>query len=216
MPAPPRAHRRAAAVVLVVLGVLGVLAAASCSGGDDSPERTDRPAPKGALELDAGQTTVHGVAPDATLDARTTEAVVAAVNRYVDVAVVEPLLTGDPAERLDALFAPTVSARVATGGPDRAVLADDGLPRAVAARESSAPPITIDALTAVDGSPLLVAARFRVEVSTRTDAGPLVVARRAELTFEAAPDGTWLVSAYRVVARRDVAGAGTTTTTAAA
>jgi hypothetical protein len=207
--ATPRARRRAAAAVLLVCSV-----AASCSGDDGPDEPAARPTPRGEVSLELGAATLHGVGPATELDPATLDAVRDAVDRYVEVAMVRPILTGKRARNLDDLFAPTVSEHVGRDGDDRVALADEGLPRATADLESSATPITIDALTAPDDAPILVAARFRVEVSARTDDGSLTVARRAELTFEEAPDGSWLISAYRVTAKRETPGGGSTTTTA--
>jgi hypothetical protein len=210
MPVHPRARRRATVAALLACAVV-----AGCSGGDgDSSEPEERPIPRGEVSLEVGTTTVHGVGPATELDAATVDAVHEAVDRYLEVAMVRPILTGEPARGLAALFGPTVASRLGADDGDRDVLADEGSPRATTDLETSASAITVDALTAPDDAPLLVAARFRVEVSARTDDGPMTIARRAELTFEPAPDGSWLISAYRVTTRREMPGAAATTTTA--
>ncbi len=205
---------------LLAAAVAAVLAFSACSGDDDSSDSADdRPTTSTAAPVDAGVALTRGEAVvasaggDVALDEATQQAVVEAAQAYVDAAVIAPLTEGAVGEGYDALFDTAVQASAIEA--DRAVLTDEGIPVPTEAPTITATPVRIDGLAAADGTLTFLATTFAVTVDTETASGPVAVRRNVELTY--APSGsTWLVTAYRVSVERDIADAGTSTTTAAA
>lgn len=144
------------------------------------------------------------------------DAVVATLNTWLDLGVVKPLLSGQPAAGLDAAFTPEAGARLTPGSPDRAAMLEEGAPAGVHPEAASA---ALVGLAAPDGSLSLVTAL--VEVAFVRSLGPdrVRVVRTGEVLLVPAAGG-WRIDGYDVVARRDTlpppAAAATTTTTARA
>lgn len=214
--APARAMR------IVLLVALAGAAACGGSGQDFIARATDRRAPSARLDLRVGDVRVSGVDAESRLDPAVVPAVMGAVRRYLRRAVLEPLLTGTPAPRLELVFAPAVANRARIDGLNRAVLSDDGVPVATGKVTTETSPVVLDALVGADGAPVLVAASFGLTVEAETADGPLAIRRTNELTFEPGADGDWLLGAFRIGVQRSGAGipaagsAGTTGATGSA
>jgi len=205
----------------LALAVAAVLALSACSGDDDdsSGSADERPTTSTAAPVEAevaltrGEAVVAGAGGDIALDEPTRQAAVDAAQQYVDAAMIAPLTDGAVPEEYAALFDTGVQASAIAA--DRAVLTDEGIPAPTETPTITATPVRIDGLAAADGTLTFLATTFSVTVDAETASGPVAVRRNVELTY--APSGsTWLVTAYRVTVERDIADAGTSTTTAAA
>ncbi|MGQ0824851.1 MAG: hypothetical protein ACT4OX_07480 [Actinomycetota bacterium] len=199
--------------------VLLALATSACSGDDDveardEPPRTTTTVAALEFELERGDAAVASAGGDIVLDDAIAQAIVEASQRYVEVAVLAPLMEGAVDEGYETMF----DAAVATDatGPDRAALTDEGIPTAVATPAVTATPVRVDAIADQGGVVLLMATTFNLDIRAESADGEMSVVRTNELTFAPGPDGNWLVTAYRVSATRDFGAVAATTTTAAA
>jgi len=175
--------------------------------------------PKPVVRITPGDVTVYkvGDAPE-TIPDDVRAAVMGTVTRYVNAATVTPLRKGAPADNavLAPMLAPSVAVRLA--GPDRAVLVDEGLPKATSKIVVSSAPVTLTGLADSSGNIVVVTATVDATTKTKTAKGKLSIKRSGELVFE--PDnGTWKISGYSFIvdrAGKSVPGATTATTLPAA
>ncbi len=199
------------AVAAVTCALLFAAGAAACAGGDDddaATATTDDTEPESTttttevtagVALALGDVAVASAGPETALDDATKQAILAATQKYVDAAVIAPLLTGAVGEGYDALFDATVAA-TATGA-DRAALTDEGITPVNATPTVTATPVRFDGLA--DGDGALVSRRDDVQRRCPgvTDAGPLTINRTNELTFAPGPNGS--LADHRVPRQRD-------------
>jgi hypothetical protein len=198
-----RPNRLAARAVTCAL--LAAIGGACASGGDDTaPTRDD--AVRATLDVPTGPVTVASAGPpDVALPDAVRDQIVGSIREYVDLATVAPLRTGRPAGKLDPLFTASAAARIA--GPDRAVVVDDGLPRAEAKVVARAQPVALTALADQHGAVILVSADLALSVATESEDGPVKIARVGELLF--APEaGAWRMSGFDLAVHRSGAGLG--------
>ena len=182
-------------------------------GGVSPAFAAKKPTP--VVTMTSGDVTVYkvGDAPDTIPDDVRT-AVIATLTGYVNAATVMPLQQGavDDAGLATAL-APAVAARLA--GPDRAVLVDEGLPRAkpTSKVKVTATPVALTGLADGAGSVVVVTATVDTTTTAKTTKGKLVIKRTGDLVLE--PDnGTWKITGYTLnVDRAGKAVRPTTTTT---
>ncbi len=203
----------AAATVVVML--------AACSGGDDdtakadntkaSSQKVDVPGADVTLRLASIDTQSAG--PALVLDDKTKVSVMNQTRKYVEEAVVKPLLRGKTVSKAyTKLFGPTVSAAATHG--DRAALTDEGVGKV--SGDVTAPPtkVVMHALVGPDGTVQYIATDFTLKVKSKLGKRSLGITRDTELTFEKTPKGAWVVTAYRIKAVRKVgSGAATATST---
>jgi hypothetical protein len=172
--------------------------------------------PKPVVKVSAGDLTVYKVGdnpqplPDGVRDQ-----VMATLTGYLNAATVKPLQTGtaDPAALATAL-APTVTARLT--GSDRAVLLDEGLPKAVSRIVLDAAPVKLTGLADGDGKIVVVTANLDATTTTKTAKGKVSIKRAGDLVLTPA-DGTWKISGYTLTVDRlgkGLGAAGTPTPTA--
>jgi hypothetical protein len=201
------------AVALVCAAVIG-----ACSGSDSatppkSKATTTTTTKAATVLLTGGEAVVASAGGDVPIDEATKQAVLDASQKYVDAAVLAPLVGGALGNDYAALFDAGVAA--AATGVDRAALTDEGITPVTTSPTVTATPVRFDGLADGNGAVLLVATTFNLDVSGTTGTGPLTLHRTNELTFAPGPTGGWLITAYRVSVARDN-GPGTTPTTAAA
>jgi hypothetical protein len=206
------------ALPTVAAGLLCTLALGACSSSDasesDKPKATTTTTTKAAtVLLTGGDAVVSTAGPDAAIDEATKQAVLDASQKYIDAAVLAPLIDGTVAAGYDALFDPGVAASAT--GVDRAALTEEGITPVTTSPTVTATPVHFDGLADANGAILLVATTFNVDIAGTTDTGPLTIHRTNELTFAPGPNGAWTITAYRVAVARDT-GTGTTSTTAEA
>lgn len=195
MPQPrSRASRAGRAALLACVATVTAVAVAA----PPASAKTRRP----VVQINAGDVVVYkvGDAPE-TIPDDVRNAVMSALTSYVNAATVTPLRKGRAADdaALASSLAPNVAARLA--GPDRAVLVDEGLPKAAARIVVSSQPVQLTGLADGDGNIVVVTANVDATTKTKTKKGKLSIQRTGELVFE--PDnGTWKISGYSLVVDR--------------
>ncbi len=192
----------AAIVVTTLVGAFGVADAGAAR------------APKAVVKIPAGEKVVvaTGGGPDA-LPGEVATGAMAAIDGYLVNAAARPLQRGRPGEdaRLAAVLSPAVMARL--GGPDRAVLVDEGLPKATAPVRITTEPVVLTGLADASGKVVVVTAGLAATTRTRTAKGPVTITRTGDLVLQ--PDnGTWKIAGYSLAVDRVGKGLGSPTTTA--
>src|SRR5690349_22956631 len=181
------------------------LALAACGGGSNdakaAPTTTKQKVavPGAHVTLSLVGIDVESAGPAVQLNNATRGAVMSQTRKYVELAVVKPLLTGKRQAAFNALFAPPVAAQAVT--TDRSALTDDAVGKVAGGVRAPNAKVTFTALADGSGNVLYVASRFGLAVSSKVDARPLKINRIIELTFQKT-NGKWLIAAYRVTAVR--------------
>lgn len=200
----PRFSRLLAAAA-VLLGLLG-----GCSGDDgattaksNKPDKGRGRAPGafGVTVLAAHVQAMAAQAPPFPDDVKA--AVGASLDAYLDKAVVAPLRTGEPAGAgLDGVFTAAALARLASPGPDRAAVLEEGAPLAGKVRQDRAN-ASLTALTGPGGEVVLVTAQLDLAhtVDTEGGAGSVAVVRSGEVVL--VPADGWRIDAYDLRTARD-------------
>ena len=126
---------------VLVIAILGFVVLSGGGGGKDAPTFKAST----AVDLKVGATKVEGVnfskAVEISADAQ--NKILSALGTYVENAIVEPLRKGKAVDTalvasFDAAAAPKVT------GADRAILTDEGLPKAVGEIKVTTPPVRAD------------------------------------------------------------------------
>ncbi|CAB5034460.1 unannotated protein [freshwater metagenome] len=129
--------------------------------------------------------------------------------------MVTPLRKGKPASAaLANMFDAPALARLS--GPDRTVVLDEGLPRAVGKIDVSSPPIPLTGLADASGNTILVSADVKLTAKARTEKGVIGVTRVG--TFVLAPDtsGIWKITGWTLTTDRRGPGTSVAPTTTGA
>jgi hypothetical protein len=232
-PRPPaggtRAERRAAdtrrsrllqAVTIVALLALLVTAGffffrSDGGGGGDGGARGK---PRKEITISDIELTVGGVynanaGPPAQFSSEAQAAVMTTIGAYVQGGMIDPVAEGEVPEEVVQYFDAGTTARL--GGPDRAVLFDEGLPELDGSFTPTAQPVILTALSDGTGTFVLVTAAVNYLATAETDAGDVNITRQMELTM--IPEGAvWKITGYDVILVREGSGIQPTTTTAAA
>lgn len=176
--------------------------AASLAAGAD-----DAPAP---ITIDGAGFVVHAGGPvdQPGFDA-SWAAVLDALNRYLEAAVLTPLRSGGPAGDLAPLFTPLSAPRVLSVGPDRAAFIDEGLAPATGLRRERGV-ATLTGLGGRDALLSVVSAQLELRLAGEVNGAPLRVVRTGELVL--IPEGgTWRIDAWDLRVTRTLAEVTTTT-----
>jgi hypothetical protein len=172
--------------------VLVVVAGCSGGGGDKAKAQTPHTI-AGDVTVTSGAVTVSSAGPPVALDDAVRNQMLDTVKRYIEAATIAPLRTGKAANDVPPLLTTAAAARVA--GPDRAVVVDEGFPRATADITATAVPVPITVLVDQSGTLVLATTGLDVTVATRTAPGPVAIHRVGSLTL--APDsGSWKVAGF--------------------
>ena len=166
---------------------------------------------KPIAKITVGDITIYkvGNAPD-TIPDEVRSKILAAVSTYVTAATVKPLQTGvvDDAS-LGTTLGPAATFRA--GGPDRATLVDEGIPKATGRIVVNTLPLKLTGLADGDGRIVVVTARLDSIARTRTEKGAITISRKGDLVFT--PDGdTWKIDGYDLSVERSGKGLVVTTT----
>ena len=132
------------------------------------------------------------------------------LNRYLEIAVLQPLRTGGPAGDLRPLFTKLAGDRVMAVGPDRFAFIDENLnPVSDVRKEAAVAGLT--GLAGADGTMSVVTAGLDLRLVGHINGAPVTVVRTGELVFM--PEGgTWRIDAYEIKVVRSIAEDTTTTT----
>jgi hypothetical protein len=200
-------------VLGVVVLVAVVAVAAFVLRGDDASDSGPQFEASTSVDLTAGEAKVESVGAPVEFPAELRDQLLSSIGTYVDDAIVKPLRAGKAdGAALTALFDQAAVARLA--GPDRAILLDEGLPKAVGKIRITTPPVALTGLAAADGKVLLATASLDLQVSARARKGVIDIHRAGTLVFALDLTGAWKIAGWTLTVER--AGPGVTTTTTAA
>jgi hypothetical protein len=151
------------------------------------------------VDLKVGDTKIESVSAPLALptefppDIR--DKVLKAIDTYVEKGIVVGLRTGKADDTgLALVFDPGATARLA--GSDRAVLLDEGLPKAVGKVTVTTPPVPLTALSGVDGKVVLVTAGINLDIKARAEKGVVTISRAGDLVFALQITGDWRITGW--------------------
>lgn len=200
-PGRKKSSRRGLIIMVVVIGPiigLGVYLLLGLTEGSTGPTYSASE----SVNLAAGPTTLHTVSfAGGTFSPDVSAAIMTTLGEYAESAMVTPLRKGKPASAaLANVFDAPALARLS--GPDRAVVLDEGLPRAVGKIGVSSPPIPLTGLADASGNTILVSADVKLTAKARTEKGVIGVTRAG--TFVLAPDasGIWKITGWTLTTDR--------------
>jgi hypothetical protein len=204
----------ATAVVVASVAVTVAMGGAGRGGAATKPKPSRTTRPPTSLGLTLGKVGVESAGAPGGLAPEASAQVVAAIDRYVQLSSVDAMRTG-AAGNLAPVFTTDALSKVTS--TDRAVLADEHLPKVRRKVQVSGSPVALSGLADQDGTVVVVTASIDVRVAARTTKGnkPILVERRGELVL--VPDGGgWKIDSYDLSVARSGKGLGTTTTTTTA
>lgn len=172
-------------------------ASVPAAGGTIAAPTTALPAPPERFEIETFDVAAAEGTPDSF--GPVLDRVAAALDRYLDMAVLAPLRSGGPAEDLSPVFAGAAAERVA--GPDRAALVDEGLPPlgGLVLEKASA---KVAVLAGRGGEAGFATASIVTVVKGVVGTVPLTVERFGNVELE--PDGaTWKITGYEIRVSKD-------------
>jgi hypothetical protein len=213
----PRASSRLFCRAVVAASVLAL---AACGGGGGGEKKANNSkatkqtitVPGGKVTLRLASIDVQSTGNGVRLGEKTKVAVMMQARKYVEEAIVRPLLSGKQVQaRYAALFAPGVLA-AATHQPDRGALTDEHVGKVSGDVTAPATNVAMHALVA-GGTVQYIATDFNLHLSSKLGSVPVSIGRSTELTFQRSPSGKWLVTAYRITTTRNTGSAGATKTT---
>jgi hypothetical protein len=191
-----RSRRRGLAVAVAL-----AVGLSACSGG--SGKGAKKPSGPATLELKAGTVSVDSAGSPAAIPNSARDQIVTTVNHYVTQGILEPIETGKPVGDLSPLFTADALARL--GGPDRAVLLDEQLPKPTGRVTASASPVDLVGLADAAGTVVFVSARLGVDIGAKSATGPVRVQRLGDLVLAPAAGG-WRIFGYDLGVSRTGAG----------
>ena len=165
-----------------------------------------------SVDLQPGELTVAAVGNPAEFPTDVRDLVLSTLGAYVDHGVVNPLRnkTADEA-MLATVFDPGALARLA--GTDRALVLDEGLPKAAGKVSVTTPPVAMTALEDGDGKVVLVSASIGLTVEAQTKKGRLEILRSGTLVFAPDDTGAWKITGWTLATERGGKALGPTTST---
>jgi len=201
----PGLPARACMLRTLVATCAGVALLAACSHGGTSPTQSapassdvSASAARATHVLTIGSVDVQRAGDKGAVSLANRREVLATAQRYVDNAIVAPLVTGKLGRGYPGVFAAGI--RPAATGPDVGTLTDLAVGKTATLSETSTP-VALSALADGSGTLLYLSAKFSVAVHATRSGGSLTISRNVELTFERV-GSAWLVTAYRVGVKR--------------
>ncbi len=198
----PRSRLLVGAVVLVAVALIAIgVAVVTSGGGKDTPPLDTST----SVQLALGELSVESVIPfdsvAANFPADASDAALAVVEAYVHEATVMPLrktVVNDA--KLATIFDEAAVARLAT--TDRAVLFDEGLPKAIGKLTVSGGPVAFTALLDSSKAVVMVTATIDLDVAARAKKGTMTVKRTGTLVLSKQLDATWKITAWTLHVER--------------
>jgi hypothetical protein len=194
--------RRGLVIAGVIAALLIVGVGAAFALGVFSGDSNEEAAPKAStnVKLEPGEVTVYwpGIGPGGAATApELPDQVMSAIGEYVDNGIVPGLRTGKvkDADLSDAFDA---AALAKLAGDDRAVLLDEGLPKAIGKLTIKSTPTDLTVLNDAQGATLLVSAVLDLDIRVVGAKGAYDIKRTGQLEF--APDGAggWKITGWDV------------------
>ena len=182
-----------AAVVAVVLVAVGVAVVLAGGGTDEALEAST------SVNLEVGHLTVESVNPfegtPKTFSADARDTALTAVETYVHDATVVALRKGTASDTtLAAVFDEAAVTRLA--GTDRALLVDEGLPKAVGKIAVKSPPVALTALMDRDGTIVLITASVDLDIKAQSRRGTTTITRTGTLVLSPQADDSWRITSW--------------------
>ena len=201
----------AAAVIAVVVVAAGAFVL--LSGGSDTKSGPTFKAST-AVDLQPGETTAAAASPfSGTVPPEVPGQILSVLGTYVEDGIVAPLRKGKADDAaLATVFDPAAIAALV--GDQRAIVLDEGLPKAVGKVTVTTPPVPLTVLLDKDGKAIAVSAGVQLAVTARVEKGNVQINRTG--TFVFAPDaaGGWKITGWTL--STDRGGPGVTPTSTAA
>lgn len=198
--------------MLVVL--IGAAAVVVSSGGSSGPEFKAST----SVKLSAGDLSLEKLVflkPPDTFPTDVRDQILSSVGTYVDDAIVKPLRTGAADDTaLGAVFDQAGLAQLAAG--DRAILLDEGLPKALGKIAVTTPPVAMSALVDATGKVQLVTATIDLKITAQGKQGVVKIERSGTLVFALDASGAWKITGWTLHVDRSGPGVTLPTTTAPA
>jgi hypothetical protein len=184
-----------AAVLLLGIGAAFALGVFSGGGGDEEAA----PVASTNVDLEPGELQVFwpGLGPTATPE-DLPDQVMGVIGEYVDNGIVPGLRTGKVKDAdLGTAFDQAALAKLA--GEDRAVLLDEGLPKAVGKLTiTSTAPTNFTVLNDAQGASLVVTAALDLDVRVRSAKGPYDIKRTGQLELVPNGSGGWVITGWDI------------------
>jgi hypothetical protein len=193
--------------------VIAILAFVVLSGGGGGGKQAATLKASTAVDLKVGDAKVEGVnfSKVVTISDDAKNKILAGLGTYVENAIVQPLRTGKADDtKLVTTFDAAGAAKVPA---DRAILTDEGLPKAVGEIKVTTPPVALTGLSDFDGNLILVSAAVDFHVTSRAEKGTTKIRRAGTFVFAPDPGGDWKITAWTIGVIRNGVGVSTVTTT---
>jgi hypothetical protein len=198
--------------VIVIVAAVFALAGGGGKSGPQFKASTN-------VHLTVGTTKVESTGAPVQLGTDVSNQVLSTLGTYVDQAIVTPLRKGVPGAALTKPFDAAAAAKLTSPGPDRAVLVDEHLPKAVGKITVSTPPVALTGLAGNDGKVILVTAAVNFTITARAANGTVRITRVGSFVFAQDQTGAWKIDAWTIHVQRagpGVPAAPTTSTSAPA
>ncbi|MSO79496.1 MAG: hypothetical protein EXQ79_07790 [Acidimicrobiia bacterium] len=194
----PRSRLLLAGVVLVAVALVAVGVVVVSGGGNDTASLD-----KGTtVQLALGDLSVESVNPfEAEFPPDASKAALALIETYVHDATIEPLRTGAVTDAaLAEIFDDAALAQLATA--DRAVLLDEGLPKAIGKVTVEGIPIELTVLKDANKNLMLISATIDIEIKAQSKKGLVTIHRTGALVLIPQLDATWKITAWTLHVER--------------
>jgi hypothetical protein len=148
-----------------------------------------------AVDLQPGTVTAAAASLNGTVAPEIPAQVLQVLGTYVEDGIVAPLRTGTADDAaLATVFDPAAVAALV--GTERAIVLDEGLPKAVGKVTVTTPPVPLTVLVDAEGKAIAVSAGVQLAVSARAEKGLVQINRNGSFVF--APDGAggWKITGW--------------------
>jgi len=148
-----------------------------------------------AVDLQPGQATVAAVGFIGGLPPDVQKQVLTTLGAYVDNGIVAPLRKGKATNAsLASAFDTGAIARLV--GPERTIVLDENLPKAVGKITVTTPPVPLSALVDRDNKVLLVTTDVQFAVKARAAKGVVTIKRTGSFVFAPDASGAWKITGW--------------------
>jgi hypothetical protein len=180
--------------VLVVLVLAGSALALASGGGGGSAGPEFKAST--AVDLQAGETNVEFLGFTApAFPSGVRDQILSSIGTYVEDGVVKPLRKGKADDAgLATVFDDAAVARLT--GPERAILIDEGLPKAVGKVTVTTPAVAMTALADKGDALVLISASVDFKVKAQAEKGAVTIQRTGSFVFAPDQNGTWKITGW--------------------
>jgi hypothetical protein len=199
---------------LAVLAVIIIAAAVFFVTKKDSGPSAPTFKASTAVDLQPGAVAVDAVGNPVPLPDDAKNQILQTLGQYVDAGIVAPLRTGKAKDADLAKIFDTAAAAKLTG-TDRAIVLDEGLPKAVGKITVTTPAVPLTALADTDGKIPLVTAGVQFAVKAQAEKGNVEITRVGTFVFAPDATGAWKITGWTLSTDRGGTAIPTTPTSSA-